>query len=119
MIQLKASNPDLEFVIPEEGATLWSDNMLIPAGAAEPYGAEAYMNYVYDPEVAAQIAAYVNYVTPVVGAKEILAQKDPELAENELIFPSEETLANLHPFVNLTEEEEAQMTEAYQAVIGA
>jgi spermidine/putrescine transport system substrate-binding protein len=119
VIQLQASNPDLQFVIPEEGATLWSDNMLIPAGAAEPYGAEAYMNYVYDPEIAAQIAAYVNYVTPVVGAKEVLAKQDPKLAENELIFPSDETLSNLHPFVNLTEEEETQMNEAYQAVIGA
>ncbi|MEJ7892862.1 MAG: spermidine/putrescine ABC transporter substrate-binding protein [Solirubrobacteraceae bacterium] len=119
VIQLKAANPDLEFVIPQEGATLWSDNMLIPVNAAEPYGAEAYMNYVYDPKVAAQIAAYVNYVTPVVGAKEELAKIDPELAEDELIFPSDETLANLHPFVTLTEDEERQMNEAYQAVIGA
>ena len=119
VIQLKAANPDLEFVIPEEGATLWSDNMLIPINAAEPYGAEAYMNYVYDPKVAAKVAAYVNYVTPVVGAKEELAKTDPKLAEDELIFPSEETLANLHPFVTLTEDEERQMTEAYQAVIGA
>jgi spermidine/putrescine transport system substrate-binding protein len=119
VIQLQKDNPDLQFVIPDEGATLWSDNMLIPAGAAEPYGAEAYMNYVYEPEVAARIAAYVNYVTPVVGAKEVLAKQDPKLAENELIFPSEETLSNLHPFVTLTEDEERQMTEAYQAVIGA
>ena len=119
VIQLQKDNPDLQFVIPDEGATLWSDNMLIPAGAAEPYGAEAYMNYVYEPEVAARIAAYVNYVTPVVGAKEVLAKQDPELAENELIFPSDETLSNLHPFVTLTEDEERQMTEAYQAVIGA
>ncbi len=77
------------------------------------------MNYVYEPEVAAKIAAYVNYVTPVVGAKQVLAKSDPELAENELIFPSEDTLANLYPFVTLTEDEERQMTEAYQAVIGA
>lgn len=119
VIQLKADNPDLDFIIPEEGATLWSDNMLIPKGAADPYGAETYMNYVYDPKVAAQIAAYVNYVTPVVGAREEIEKADPELASNELIFPSEETLANLYPFVTLTEDEEQQMTEAYQAVIGA
>jgi spermidine/putrescine transport system substrate-binding protein len=119
VIQLQAASPDLEFIIPDEGATLWSDNMLIPANAEDPYGAETYMNYVYDPEIAAQIAAYVNYVTPVVGAKEALEKMDPKLAENELIFPSEETLSNLYPFVTLNEEEERQMNEAYQAVIGA
>jgi spermidine/putrescine transport system substrate-binding protein len=119
IIQLKKANPDLEFVIPEEGATQWSDNMMIPAGAADPYGAETYMNYVYDPAVAAKIAAYVNYVTPVVGAKEVLAKTNPELANDELIFPSDETLAKLSPFPTLNEDEERQMNEAYQAVIGA
>jgi spermidine/putrescine transport system substrate-binding protein len=119
IIQLQADNPDLEFVIPEEGATLWSDNMLMPAKAADPYAAEVYMNYVYDPEVAARIAAYVNYVTPVRGAKEALAAKDPKLAENELIFPSDDTLASLHPFVDLDEDEERRMNEAMQAVVGA
>jgi spermidine/putrescine transport system substrate-binding protein len=119
IIQLKADNPDLDFVIPEEGATLWSDNMLMPAKAADPYAAETYMNYVYDPAVAAKIAAYVNYVTPVVGAKEVLAKTDPKLASNELIFPSDATLAQLHPFVNLNEAEERKMNEAMQAVVGA
>ena len=52
--------------------------------------AEAWINYVYDPEVQADIAEYVNYVTPVAGVKEILAKRDPELARNQLIFPSEE-----------------------------
>jgi spermidine/putrescine transport system substrate-binding protein len=119
VIQLQADNPDLEFVIPEEGATLWSDNMLIPKKAENPYAAEVYMNYVYDPEVAAKVAAYVNYVTPVVGAKEVLAKTDPDLANNQLIFPDDETLASLHPYVNLNEDEERQMNEAMQAVAGA
>jgi spermidine/putrescine transport system substrate-binding protein len=119
IIQLQADNPDLRFVIPEEGATLWSDNMLIPKGAAHPYAAEEWMNYVYEPEVAAKIAAYVNYVTPVVGAREALAKDDPKLAENQLVFPSDETLAKLHPFPTLSEDEERQMNEAMQAVVGA
>jgi spermidine/putrescine transport system substrate-binding protein len=119
MVQLKADNPDLEFVIPEEGATIWTDNMQIPVTSQNQYAAETMMNYVYDPPVAARIAAYVNYVTPVVGAKEELIKEDPKLAENELIFPSEETLATLHPYVNLNEDEERQMNEAMQAVIGA
>jgi len=119
IIQLQADNPDLEFVIPEEGATLWSDNMLIPRKAPNPYGAEVYMNYVYDPEVAAKIAAWVNYVTPVIGAREALEKTDPKLAENELIFPSDETLGRLHPFPNLGPAEERQMNEAMQKVVGA
>jgi spermidine/putrescine transport system substrate-binding protein len=119
IIQLQADNPKLKFVIPEEGATLWSDNMLIPRHAAHPYAAEVYMNYVYDPKVAAKIAAYVNYVTPVVGAKAVLAKTDPKLAENQLIFPDDATLAKLHPFPVLDEKEERQMNEAMQQVVGA
>jgi len=119
IIQLQADNPDLDFVIPEEGATLWSDNMLIPHKAAHPYAAETYMNYVYDPEVAAKIAAYVNYVTPVVGAKDVLEKTAPKLANNPLIFPDDETLSRLHPFPVLTPTEERKMNEAMQKVVGA
>jgi spermidine/putrescine transport system substrate-binding protein len=119
MVQLKADNPDLDFVIPEEGATIWTDNMLMPKNAQHYYAAETWMNYVYDPDNQAQIAAYVNYVPPVVGTKEILEKQDPEIAKNQLIFPSEETLAQLHPYVNLNEDEERQMNEAMQAVVGA
>jgi spermidine/putrescine transport system substrate-binding protein len=119
VIQLKADNPRLEFLIPEEGAVLWSDNMLIPKGAKEPYGAEAWMNYFYDPENAAKLAAYVNYVTPVNGAKEVLERSDPELASNELIFPSAETLAKLQPYPALSAVDEREATAEMQKVTGA
>ena len=69
---------------------LWSDNMVIPIGAPNPTAAEAFMNYVYDPEHQAQIAEYVNYVSPVAGTKEILLKQDPEIAKNKLIFPRRE-----------------------------
>ena len=65
---------------------IWTDNMLIPQGGTSAT-ASTYMNYVYDPKVAAQIAAYVNYVTPVKGAKEELAKTDPETAKNPLHLP--------------------------------
>src|SRR5919202_2539860 len=94
--QLK--NPNLKFVIPDEGAILWTDNMMMPQKPPHPYAAETWMNYVYDPQVAARIAAYVNYVTPVVGAKQVLAKTDPKLARNELIFPSEATRKKLQPY---------------------
>jgi spermidine/putrescine transport system substrate-binding protein len=119
VIQLRADNPELEFLIPDEGAMLWSDNMMMPQKAAHPYAAETMMNYVYDPEVAARIAAEVNYVTPVMGAKEALARTDPELASNELIFPSEATRAKLHPYVTLDQDEEDRMLAAMQQVTGA
>lgn len=68
---------------------LWSTSMEIPTGAPNPAAAEAWINYVYDPQVQADIAEYVNYVTPVAGVKQILAKRDPALARNQLIFPSQ------------------------------
>jgi len=121
MVQLKADNPDLDFVIPEEGGMLWSDNMMIPQKAPHPYGAEVAMNYFYEPEVAAKITAYVNFVSPVKGVKEIL-EKDPEtreLAESPLIFPTDEDRERLSLFPDLSVEEEQQMNERFEQVIGA
>jgi spermidine/putrescine transport system substrate-binding protein len=119
IFQLKADNPKLEFLIPDEGAILWTDNMLIPQKPPHAYAAETMMNYVDDPKVAAKIAAYVNYVTPVQGAQAELQKLDPKLATNELIFPSTATRAKLHPQVNLTPAEERQMNDAMQKVVGA
>ena len=79
----------------------WSDNMLMPKNEKEYYGAETFMNYVYDPEIAAQIAAVVNYFCPVKGAKEVLEKTDPELAGNTLIFPDDATLEQLHAYPSL------------------
>ena len=93
--------------------------MLLAQKPPHPYAAEKLMDYCYDPAVAAKIAAYVNYVTPVRGAREELAREDPETAENQLIFPSDETLAKLQPYVQLSLEEEREATEAMQRVTGA
>ena len=96
---------------------IWTDNMLIPLGG-DVEKASTFMNFVYDPKIAAQIAAYINYVTPVKGAKEELAKTDPELAANTLIFPSEETLSSVKQF-----DSEALNNEEYiaqwQDVVGA
>jgi spermidine/putrescine transport system substrate-binding protein len=116
VIQLQFENDELEFVIPESGGGLFSDNMLIPTGG-DIYTASVYMNYVYDPEVAAEIAAWVNYISPVVGAQEAMRDIDPELAENPLIFPDEEMLANVHdtpPEFSNNEE----FKEQFQALLG-
>ena len=88
-MQLQVDNPNIELRMPTEGCMLWSDNMVIPVGAPNPTAAEAWMNYVYDPENQAQITEYVNYVSPVEGVKEVSSKTDPELAKNQLIFPSD------------------------------
>lgn len=89
-VQLQADNPDIEFVMPDEGCIIWSDNMVIPVGAPNPTAAYEFMNYVYEPDNQAQIAAYNSYVTPVSGVQEIFQEEDPALARSELIFPSED-----------------------------
>jgi spermidine/putrescine transport system substrate-binding protein len=93
--------------------------MLIPAPAEHKANAEALMNYYYQPDVAAELAAWVNYITPVEGAKEAMADIDPELADYELIFPSEALLSSTFEFKVLDEEEERRYQDAFQAVIGA
>jgi spermidine/putrescine transport system substrate-binding protein len=106
-----------EFMIPEGGGTLWNDNFLIPVGSPRKANAEALINYYYDPVVAAEVAAWVNYITPVVGAKEAAVEIDPELAENQLIFPDEQTLSTVKVFRSLTGAEEQTYGAAFQSVL--
>jgi spermidine/putrescine transport system substrate-binding protein len=93
-VQAQIDNPNIEYRQPTQGCALWSDNMLIPVGAPNAEAAYEFMNYVYDAENQAQIAEWVNYVSPVKGVKEVLEKKDPDLANNELIFPSDEFVEN-------------------------
>jgi spermidine/putrescine transport system substrate-binding protein len=132
VFQLQFDNPDLQFVVPEEGAILWTDNMAIPKGAAHPNAALAMMDYVYQPEIAAQITEWVNYITPVPGAKDIIlqhvedaeAEDDAEtadylraVAESPLVFPTEEMLDRLYSYKVLDEEEERQWNELFDEVV--
>jgi len=119
VIQLQADNPDIEFVAPEAGLMLWSDNMQIPIKAQHKKNAELLMNFYYDPAMAAQLAAYVNYICPVEGAKEEMLKIDKTLAANELIFPSAATLAKTHIFMGLDTVQEAKYKEQFNTVTGA
>ena len=113
-----ATNGDhWEFAIPDAGGTIWNDNMLIPIGARHKANAEAVMNWYYDPEIAAEVAAYVNYITPVVGAKEAAEKIDPDLASNTLIFPDADTLKKAHIFATLTPAQEQTFTAGFQKVL--
>ena len=113
-----SGGPDDKFVVPEEGVLIWTDNMLIPKGAANKYTAELMINYVYDPKVAAQIAAYVYYVSPVKGAADEIKALDPEAATNPLLFPDAETAGKFHSFQALSEEQEALMNELFATLSG-
>src|SRR5688500_190698 len=118
VIAKQAEKESLVWQLPDEGGMLWTDNMLIPKGAANKYTAELFIDFVYDPKIAAQIAAWVNYVTPVKGAKEALAADDPELAKSELIFPPDEVLSKVKIFKSLTEEEGSAYNDAFSVVTG-
>lgn len=116
--QLNAEAGDnWEFALPEAGGTLWSDNFVIPIGSPRKSNAEELINYYYEPAVAAEVAAWVNYITPVVGAKEEAVKIDPKLADNQLIFPDASTLANAHIFRSLTPAQEQKYQAAFQKVI--
>jgi spermidine/putrescine transport system substrate-binding protein len=106
------------FAIPESGGTLWSDNCLVPIGSPRKANAEQLINYYYDPVVAARVAAYVNYITPVDGAREAMQDVDPSLVDNQLIFPDDETLSTVSVFRSLTPDEETRYQADFQRVIG-
>ena len=106
-----------QFAIPEAGGLLWNDNFVIPIGSPKKSASEELINYYYQPEVAAEVAAWVNYITPVVGAKEAMQAIDPSVADNQLIFPDEKTLSSVKVFRTLTSAEESKFGAAFQAVL--
>jgi spermidine/putrescine transport system substrate-binding protein len=117
IVQLLPDNPDLKWVIPKDGGIIWTDNMIIPQGG-DVFTASTYMNYVYTPAVAAKIAAYIQYVTPVKGTKEVLSKTDPALANNELIFPTDATLEQVH-LIDPEALNNQSYAEQWAAVLGA
>lgn len=97
VVQLQPDNPSLRFNLPRAGGMIWTDNMLIPK-KGDATTASAFMNFVYEPRVAAQIEATINYICPVLGAKQAMVKIDPKLARNPLIFPTQATLSRVHQF---------------------
>jgi spermidine/putrescine transport system substrate-binding protein len=112
------SNPNIKFVVPEEGLALWSDNMLVPNKATHKTNAEQLMNFYYDPEMAATLAAWVNYICPVEGAREAMEEIDPSLVDNPLIFPDEEMLSKTYDFMALDETTARQYEDDFAQVTG-
>ena len=113
-----ALGEDFGFSLPESGGMLWTDNMLIPSLAQHKKNAEQVMNYYYDPEVAAQVAAWVNYLCPVEGAQAAMEDIDPELATSEWIFPSASVLDSANVFMELTPEQNEAYERLFQKATG-
>ena len=103
MVRAQYSYPHIKFVAPEEGLALWSDSMLIPNHVDHLANAERWIDYYYQPDVAARLAAWVRYICPVEGAREAMERIDPSLVDSPLIFPDDEMLKSTFDFMSLTE----------------
>ncbi|MFC9329453.1 spermidine/putrescine ABC transporter substrate-binding protein [Kitasatospora sp. NPDC057015] len=119
LIQLKADNPDIEFVIPEKGYVSSTDNMVVPARAQHKANAERLIDFYYRPEIAARLTAGIGFVSAVTGMKEELATLDPDTAANPLVVPTPEMAAKVHVFRSLNEAEESDFEEKFSKLIGA
>ena len=116
---LSADNPDLKWIAPNEGAMLYSDNMMIPKTSDRQTEAMAWINYVYDPKHSAQIVAGAPYVSAAKGTSEELAKIAPDLAKSPLVNPPDAWRAKLHVFRALSDEEETEFNRIFQDAIGA
>ena len=129
IFQLNSSGaPGIKFVIPKEGAMLWTDNMCIPLHAKHPVDAITYMDYVYVPKVAATLAENIDYITPVPGAKQMI-QQDAAKASGEdkaslegllsspLVFPTEADLSKGHRYRILTPQEQTTWNRIFQPIL--
>ncbi|MEU3946799.1 spermidine/putrescine ABC transporter substrate-binding protein [Streptomyces sp. NPDC029526] len=119
IVQLKADNPDIEFLIPDSGYMTSSDNMLIPNKARHKTNAERLIDYYFEPKPAAELAAYINFVCPVEGVKDELAKLDEDAANNPLILPDKAMQAKSRAFRSLSSEEETAFEEKFAKLTGA
>lgn len=122
VIQLAKDNPDVRFVIPEEGGTSWYDSMIWVTGSENSDAVAKWMDFVYDPENAAKITLGSGYMSPVEGVREVLEAMggdEAEMANDPLLFPDADTLSRLRVFASLSEEEEAKFDEEFSRITGA
>ncbi len=112
-------DPNWTFTIPESGGTLWSDNMMVPITSTHRSNAQQLMDYYYDPAVAAQVAAWVNYVCPVDGAQAEMEKIDPALAESPFIFPTADYIAekNVQSFRVLDADEDIAFADLWSTKV--
>jgi len=115
-VSLVPDNPKISYKQPKEGFMIFTDSMQIPVGAPHAFTAQKLIDFVYRPEIQAAITEAIQYVPPVKGAREILQDRSPEIAESDLVFPD---LSQSHNFKSYPEAEEAEIEAAFQRAIGA
>ncbi|GAA2218029.1 spermidine/putrescine ABC transporter substrate-binding protein [Streptomyces nogalater] len=119
VVQLKADNPHIDFVIPDSGYVTSTDNLCVPNKARHKTNAERLIDFYYEPAQAAALAAYINYVTPVDGVKPYLAKIDQGAADNPLIVPDRAMQAKSHAFRSLSQKEETAYEGKFAKLTGA
>jgi len=119
IVQLQADSPDVGYVIPASGYMTSTDNMLIPNKARHKTNAERLIDYYYELEPAAELAAYINYVSPVAGVKPYLARIDKSAADNPLIVPDQAMQAKSRAFRSLSSKEETAYQQKFAKLTGA
>jgi spermidine/putrescine transport system substrate-binding protein len=106
----------LKFVIPSEGGVLWTDNLVLLKGIKHPVDAMELIDFYYQPKIAAEVAEWVNYITPVPTAQQVVMQDAAaakgsdkaalqQLAHSPLVFPTQSDYAKLHRYRTLTNDE--------------
>jgi spermidine/putrescine transport system substrate-binding protein len=115
------ANSKIRFSVPKEGGLIFTDCMAIPQGAANPIDAHEMMNFVYDPKIAAQMTAWINFITPVPKAEAILKNsKDSysrQVAASPLVFPTPAMESQVYSYKSLSTKEEAEWNELFNAVL--
>ncbi|MFF4316061.1 ABC transporter substrate-binding protein [Streptomyces sp. 900105755] len=119
IVQLQADNPDVAYVIPDSGYMTSTDNLMIPNKARHKTNAERLIDYYYEPEPAAELSAYVNYVSPVADVQPYLAKIDKGAASNPLIVPDKAMQAKSHAFRALSSKEETAYQQKFAKLTGA
>ncbi|QFY06953.1 extracellular solute-binding protein [Nonomuraea phyllanthi] len=130
IFQRQLAGEPVAFVVPDEGGTIWTDNMLIPKGAANPVDALMLMDFLYQPAVAAELDEYVQYVSPVPAVQDLLREKAKtatgddkksleDMVDSPLMFPSDADYARLRSYTQLTTQQEQVFNPIFQSVTQA
>lgn len=109
---------NLKTVFPTEGSLSWYDNMCIPNYARHKTNAEKLMNYYLQPNVAAELDDYIDYIPVVSGAIDSLKTLDKDAAANPLIVPTSQELATAHPFMAISVSKLDDYTKQFLKVTG-
>ena len=118
IVQLQADNPDLQFVVPVTGGTIFIDTMVIPYTTQHQDWAETWINYVYDRQNYARLIAHIKYVPVLSSMLDDLNKIDPKLAADPLINPPPSVLDNVKSWPALSDQQTQEFNKMYAAVTG-